>query len=218
MLLRKLDKIPQTIDRRHHAINRMDARIVQAKDILTKATSDISVIKPTAKIADEKALTTSRLEHEAQTILDYSAQKVEAARSLVELLNQAEKEILNEIKLMESFHATKKTLEQDPLVDDYCEKAKQKIATMAANGLPTDDRFCICRGLNIGNTMVSCDNPKCPFIWFHVECVGISTKPTGSWFCPYCSQLMKNTTRDEEELQKQKEEQQQQIDQDQMIF
>ena len=206
MLLRKLDKIPQTIDRRHHAIARMDARINQAKDTLTKATNDISAIQATAKVYDDKAFTTSRLEHEAQTILDYSAQKVEAARSLVDLLNQAETEILHEIKLMESFLAQKKTLEQDPLVDDYCEKAKQRLAPLGQ-----DDRFCICRGFNIGDTMVSCDNPKCPFVWFHVECVGISTKPTGSWFCPYCSQLMKDTTRAEEENQMQENAQAQQF-------
>ena len=190
MLLRKLEKIPQTIDRRQNAIARMDARITQAKDCLTKVSNDISIIQPTAKIADDKTITTSRLEYEAQTILDYSAQKVEAARSAVELLNQAEKEILDEIKLMESFLANKdKGLEQDPLVDDYVEKAKQRDALY-----PNEERFCICRGFNIGD-MVSCDNPKCPFGWFHLECVGISAKPTGNWFCPYCSQLMKKTSK-----------------------
>lgn len=193
MLLRKLDKIPQTIERRQSAIARMDNRCAQARDILSKSVENIGAIQPNAKIADEQAMTSARLEYEAQTLLDYSAQKVEAARSLVDLLDQAEQEILSEIKLMESFLATKKTFDQNPLADDYVEKIKNK---MQYTGIANDgEHYCICRGLNVGQ-MVQCDNPKCPFEWFHVECVGITNKTTKTWFCPYCAQLLQNTTTD----------------------
>ncbi|EAY20213.1 PHD-finger family protein [Trichomonas vaginalis G3] len=197
MLLRKLDKIPQTIERRQSAIARMENRCAQARDTLTKTIDNINVIQPNAKIADEQAMTSARLEYEAQIILDYSAQKVEAARSLVDLLDQAEQEILGEIKLMESFLATKKTFDQNPLAEDYVEKLKSRIqnSTAANDG----EHYCLCRGLNVGQ-MVQCDNPKCPFEWFHVECVGITNRSENSWLCPYCSQLLKNTTTDENRI------------------
>ena len=34
--------------------------------------------------------------------------------------------------------------------------------------------------------MVACDNDLCPFEWFHFDCVQLSSKPKGKWFCPKC--------------------------------
>ena len=31
--------------------------------------------------------------------------------------------------------------------------------------------------------MVACDNPNCPREWFHFECVGLTRKPRGKWYC-----------------------------------
>lgn len=199
MLLRKLDKIPQTIERRQSAIARMENRCVQARETLSKTVDNINVILPKAKIADEQAMTSARLEYEAQTILDYSAQKVEAARSLVDLLDQAEQEILAEIKLMESFLATKKTFDQNPLADDYVEKIKSRSYSSQVQAPEEEDHYCICR-CHTNGQMVQCDNPDCPFEWFHVECVGISNKPSSNWLCPYCAQLLKKSTTDENKI------------------
>lgn len=185
MLIRRLEKIPQVIERRENGIRRMDAKCSSAKETLIKVSDNINLITPNAKIADDKATSTSRIEYEAQIILDYSAQKIEAARSLVELLDEAEKDILNEIKLTESFLATKRNLDQNPLAEDILENMKSKYSQLSQ-----EDHFCVCRGLNIGGTMVSCDNPKCPFGWFHIECVGLDKTPTESWFCPYCTAVI----------------------------
>ena len=34
--------------------------------------------------------------------------------------------------------------------------------------------------------MIGCDNDLCPIEWFHFNCVQLSKKPTGSWYCPKC--------------------------------
>uniref|UniRef100_A0A0R3PRD3 PHD-type domain-containing protein n=1 Tax=Angiostrongylus costaricensis TaxID=334426 RepID=A0A0R3PRD3_ANGCS len=34
--------------------------------------------------------------------------------------------------------------------------------------------------------MIGCDNDKCEIEWFHFECIGLTTKPKGKWFCPNC--------------------------------
>uniref|UniRef100_A0A0N4X5L6 PHD-type domain-containing protein n=1 Tax=Haemonchus placei TaxID=6290 RepID=A0A0N4X5L6_HAEPC len=34
--------------------------------------------------------------------------------------------------------------------------------------------------------MIGCDNEKCEIEWFHFECIGLTTKPKGKWFCPNC--------------------------------
>ena len=42
--------------------------------------------------------------------------------------------------------------------------------------------YCWCDGKDEGK-MVACDNGSCEREWFHYQCVGISRKPRGKWFC-----------------------------------
>lgn len=50
---------------------------------------------------------------------------------------------------------------------------------------PNEKIYCLCRKISFGD-MVGCDNKKCKFEWFHFECVQLTTKPKGKWFCPDC--------------------------------
>lgn len=43
-------------------------------------------------------------------------------------------------------------------------------------------KYCYCQGEESGK-MVACDNPTCVGEWFHYECVGITRKPRGKWYC-----------------------------------
>ncbi|KAI1821237.1 inhibitor of growth proteins N-terminal histone-binding-domain-containing protein [Xylaria intraflava] len=47
-------------------------------------------------------------------------------------------------------------------------------------------RYCMCQAVSYGD-MVACDNPSCPFEWFHWSCVGLKSEPEGRWYCPSCS-------------------------------
>ena len=47
------------------------------------------------------------------------------------------------------------------------------------------DTFCFCQKGEFGQ-MVACDNPACKIEWFHFKCVGLTSEPTGSWYCPDC--------------------------------
>lgn len=48
-----------------------------------------------------------------------------------------------------------------------------------------EESFCYCRKGEFGR-MVACDNPHCKVEWFHFKCVGLTSEPTGSWYCPDC--------------------------------
>uniref|UniRef100_A0A060TBQ3 Chromatin modification-related protein n=1 Tax=Blastobotrys adeninivorans TaxID=409370 RepID=A0A060TBQ3_BLAAD len=50
--------------------------------------------------------------------------------------------------------------------------------------------YCTCQRVSFGN-MVACDNPDCQYEWFHYECVGLTSPPSGSWYCPPCSRALK---------------------------
>ena len=46
----------------------------------------------------------------------------------------------------------------------------------------TPNTYCWCNGKDEGS-MVACDNALCRREWFHFQCVGLTRKPRGKWFC-----------------------------------
>lgn len=162
----------------------MEAKSESAKKLLTRALSDPSIIKPSTTHSERSKgfISTEDLDAESQIILDFAAQRVEAARSLVETLNNAEEEIIKEIRLTESSLVENQKLKDGSLVGE-------NPFPLPPNPV-SDDHYCICRGQTVGQ-MVSCDNPSCPFQWFHIECVGLGTLPESSWLCPCCASLLR---------------------------
>lgn len=52
---------------------------------------------------------------------------------------------------------------------------------------PNEPLYCLCHQVSFGE-MIGCDNDNCLIEWFHFQCVGLTSKPKGKWFCPKCSQ------------------------------
>ncbi len=50
---------------------------------------------------------------------------------------------------------------------------------------PSEPIYCICSEISYGQ-MICCDNDLCKIEWFHFECVKLSSKPKGKWYCPHC--------------------------------
>ncbi|EDV23924.1 uncharacterized protein TRIADDRAFT_50425 [Trichoplax adhaerens] len=55
---------------------------------------------------------------------------------------------------------------------------------------PNEPTYCLCHQVSYGE-MIGCDNTECPIEWFHFQCVGLTTKPKGKWYCPKCTQSRK---------------------------
>lgn len=77
---------------------------------------------------------------------------------------------------------------------------------------PDEPTYCLCDQISYGE-MIMCDNDLCPIEWFHFQCVQLTTKPKGKWFCPKCrgekANVMKPKAqflRDLERYNKEKEE------------
>ncbi|KAJ3048655.1 Histone acetyltransferase complex subunit [Rhizophlyctis rosea] len=49
--------------------------------------------------------------------------------------------------------------------------------------------YCFCHDVSYGD-MIACDNPGCPYEWFHYDCVGLTAPPKGKWFCQDCEASM----------------------------
>lgn len=50
---------------------------------------------------------------------------------------------------------------------------------------PDEPLYCLCQQVSYGE-MIGCDNEACAIEWFHFNCVGLTSKPKGKWFCPKC--------------------------------
>ncbi|KAI1333268.1 inhibitor of growth proteins N-terminal histone-binding-domain-containing protein [Xylariaceae sp. FL0255] len=66
----------------------------------------------------------------------------------------------------------------------------------AGSGMDEDEdeegkRYCLCQAVSYGD-MVACDNPSCPYEWFHWTCVGLKSEPEGRWYCPTCTTEREN--------------------------
>ncbi|KAI6093241.1 hypothetical protein F4821DRAFT_77720 [Hypoxylon rubiginosum] len=55
-------------------------------------------------------------------------------------------------------------------------------------------KYCLCQHVSYGD-MVACDNPDCPYEWFHWTCVGLKSEPEGRWYCPACTESMKKKAK-----------------------
>lgn len=45
--------------------------------------------------------------------------------------------------------------------------------------------YCLCSQFSYGS-MILCDSKSCEIKWFHFNCVNLTTKPKGKWYCPNC--------------------------------
>ncbi|KAI7855003.1 hypothetical protein BDC45DRAFT_507494 [Circinella umbellata] len=71
-------------------------------------------------------------------------------------------------------------------------KRKERDETIINNNNEGEPLYCYCRQVSFGE-MVGCDGENCPYEWFHMECVGLTAPPKGSWYCDEC--LAENKSR-----------------------
>ena len=50
---------------------------------------------------------------------------------------------------------------------------------------PNEPTYCLCNQVSYGD-MIGCDNVDCEVEWFHFNCVQLTHKPKGKWYCPRC--------------------------------
>ncbi|TKR70581.1 hypothetical protein L596_022586 [Steinernema carpocapsae] len=62
------------------------------------------------------------------------------------------------------------------------------IPTMAQVNDNHAPKFCKCHKQSYGK-MIQCEAAKCPYDWFHYECVGLTVEPSGEepWYCNFCA-------------------------------
>ena len=57
-----------------------------------------------------------------------------------------------------------------------------------------DGTWCYCQEVK-GGSMIKCENPSCPFKWFHMSCLRMKKAPKTRWFCPSCHFSKRQVTK-----------------------
>lgn len=60
-----------------------------------------------------------------------------------------------------------------------------KLSTDLSSSTSEEPTYCLCSQLSYGS-MILCDSKACDIKWFHFNCVNLTTKPKGKWYCPNC--------------------------------
>ena len=61
-----------------------------------------------------------------------------------------------------------------------------RLETASPSSHGTNLKYCYCQEGEHGK-MVGCDNPGCPYQWFHLECLRLKSAPRSKlWYCPDC--------------------------------
>lgn len=56
----------------------------------------------------------------------------------------------------------------------------------------TSQTFCFCNEER--DDWIGCDGTNCRTLWYHLSCVGLSTLPSGSWYCRECTTPTESST------------------------
>lgn len=59
------------------------------------------------------------------------------------------------------------------------------VATGVTDADDSGEIWCVCRKPYGGRNMIECESSKCPFKWFHLDCIGLAPNdvPVGKWYC-----------------------------------
>ncbi|EIN07640.1 hypothetical protein PUNSTDRAFT_126631 [Punctularia strigosozonata HHB-11173 SS5] len=65
-----------------------------------------------------------------------------------------------------------------------------------SNNIDLEPRYCLCHQVSYGQ-MIGCDNPSCPYEWFHYDCVNVTAPPKNNakWYCPVCRDSKKGQNK-----------------------
>ncbi|XP_052278209.1 inhibitor of growth protein 1-like isoform X1 [Dreissena polymorpha] len=83
-------------------------------------------------------------------------------------------------------------IKEEVIMDDKPKKKKKRKTKKDKEQSPVDPpidpdepTYCLCEQVSYGE-MIGCDNDACAIEWFHFNCVGLTSKPKGRWYCPKC--------------------------------
>ncbi|OMJ69911.1 hypothetical protein SteCoe_32238 [Stentor coeruleus] len=155
----------------------------------------------------ENADILQNIRNKQQKALSLSEEKIAISKQLLDMID------FHTIKLKQDLEAYKKEVAtENEAAEEKIIKKQKNERTIMDMDIPmsmfidnpemqegfdmTNDEnkaYCYCGKGSYGE-MIECENPNCKREWFHMECVGLTSQPGGSWFCDDCADAKKKNS------------------------
>eukprot|EP00794_Sanderia_malayensis_P017834 gene17834-19617_t len=153
-------------------------------DIQEKHAKPEKVAKVEKPIKQEK---TTKNEKKTAAKVSEKIELSESSAALLSLTNEANKKNNETAKKPTESNGKKKVVKKDAKKKNNAIKKKKKKEIQEDLPIdPDEPTYCSCNQVSYGE-MIGCDNDDCPIEWFHFNCVNLTTKPKGKWYCPDCT-------------------------------
>ncbi|OMJ87680.1 hypothetical protein SteCoe_10524 [Stentor coeruleus] len=145
-----------------------------------------------------------------QKALNFSDEKIAVAKQLLDMIDYHtnklkqdidayKKEVANENDNAEEKNKKKQKIEKNSLEMDMPMTMSMYIENPEMQDgfdIPNDENktYCYCGKVSYGE-MIECEGSTCKREWFHMECVGLTTQPGGSWYCDDCLETKKRASK-----------------------
>lgn len=135
------------------------------------------------------------IQHGLAKMQEISDNKLAIVQDALDQLDNKSRELDHDFKLINV--ATSDGTEQATNTKDKSSKSttsgkdKNQSASSSSHQPKSSQRespeptYCVCHQVSYGD-MICCDNDACEIEWFHFQCVSLTSKPKGKWFCPNC--------------------------------
>ena len=210
--LETIESVPSELQRNFTMMCDLDKRV---HDIMKEIENSYGTYLEKANSLEktEKAKYIMEMRHKFKKCNTFSDDKVQLAMQTYEMVDKHIRRLDTDLQRLEAKQRSQEQKQESQMfVDKTTDKKKQKqkgaevqardpvsslpfsLISGTGEGLdmpvdPNEPTYCLCHQVSYGE-MIGCDNTDCPVEWFHFACVGLSSKPKGSWYCPLCTKEM----------------------------
>ncbi|KAE9525484.1 hypothetical protein AGLY_014284 [Aphis glycines] len=189
-LINSLKNLPVEVQKNLTLLGELDMKTKKLISGIDKETDDY--LKSNAHLTDKKKKKMNRIQRQFNKAREYSDDKVQLAIQTYALVDEQIKKLDANLAQLDAKYEDKaigSTINMgEGSQKKKLQKTKDKGLPVKVFDMPVDPnepKYCLCYQVSYGN-MICCDNPDCSIEWFHFECVNLTIKPAGKWFCPNC--------------------------------
>lgn len=189
-----VENIPNDLSRR---ITRVHELQLDYETLFSKLETNLTKFsRPSNRNDDLKQLKLLlAIQHNLARMQEISDNKLAIVQDALDQLDTKSRELDNDFKLINA--ATSDGTEQTNVNNKNSKnttsgKDKTQSTASSSSHQPKSSHrespeptYCICHQVSYGD-MICCDNDACDIEWFHFQCVSLTSKPKGKWYCPNC--------------------------------
>ncbi|XP_065891048.1 uncharacterized protein [Dysidea avara] len=185
VLLKRSSALSKVLSSQHIDVKTVAKHPKTSARILT-STENLKMLEEKEKMKIEEAEKKRQRKDEAEKKKMEEAERKRQRKDEAEKKRKEKEKVKMDKEKKKAANNAKAPSQHPTTLDSVKDKVDQEKSKEISVIEEEDDQlWCICREEEYGR-MILCENKSCKFGWFHFNCVGLSRKPSGSWYCSDC--------------------------------